>query len=153
MGPVSWSRLYRLLPKKTDVLSEYVPLWARNSTKVVGAMTFITEAKACIHSLVSLCYLTFLLFTLPKRLHETWTHFRSRNSLGKFPQKLRVRAPSLHSFTCSIYWRRTILASIPLAVKREVSTLVRQYIEKQFEWTTLVLVGPPEAATGYKGVL
>jgi len=68
--------------------------------RVVGTMTFITEAKVCIHSPISLCYLTYLLFTLPKSLHETWTHFRLRNSLGKFLQKLRVRsfALLLHRF-------------------------------------------------------
>jgi len=68
--------------------------------RVVGTMTFITEAKVCIHSPISLCYLTYLLFTLSKSLHETWTHFRLRNSLGKFLQKLRVRsfAPLLHGF-------------------------------------------------------
>ena len=58
-------------------------------------MTFITEAKVCIHSPISLCYLTYLLFTLPKSLHETWTHFRSRNFLEKFLQKLRVRSFAL----------------------------------------------------------
>ena len=128
--------------KKADVLSEYAPLWARNSTRVVGAMTFITEAKVCVQFPVALRYLTSFLFTLPKNSHETWTHSHSRNSLGKFPQRLPVRSftPLLHDFNLI---KPPQLASIPLAVKREVSTLIRQHIEKQFEWTKLVLVGPP----------
>ena len=51
----------------------------------------------------------------------------------------RIQSEFLFSFVdqacpSRINWRP--VASIPLAVKREISNLIRQHVEKQFEWSS-----------------